>query len=214
MLSSFHNDKVRQGMKAGDKMRAAKNGSSPAVMFFLSVLFFAVSVAAGMFAAYHMGDELYETLAQYVNSALGEKIGFKKVFVNAVKSDFRYTVLVLVSSLSVFSSFVPLLMTGFKGFSSGLAVAVASRAIEMRAGSIAFSVAVFLSCVFTVPVYVLMFMLCFKFALRNRKSSEPFGIKAKNYMEFSVAVMMLFAVLCIIDCLQAVSEPVLCSFAV
>lgn len=192
-------------------MRAAKDDSGCLVMFFLSVLFFAASIALGMFTAYHMSDTLYETLAGYVNSALDAKIGFKAVFFNAVKSDFRYTVLVLVSALSIYSSFFPLLMTGFKGFSSGLAVAVAARAIEKTSGVTAFSFAVFFSCVLTVPVYILMFMLCLKFAGRNRMSAEPFGIKAKNYMEFSAAVMLLFAALCIIDCLQAVAEPMICS---
>lgn len=192
-------------------MYATKEGGGFALTFSLSVLVFAISVALGMFAAYRLSDTLYESLEEYVCVALGQKSGFKEVLSNALKTDFRYTLITLVSAVSVYSSFLPLLLTGFKGFSSGLAVAVASRAIRSAGAVAVFSAAVFFSCVLTVPIYILMFMMCTRFARRTRRSAEPFKVKIKDYTEFSAAVMLLFAALCITDCLQAVTEPLLCS---
>ena len=183
-------------------MRAAKKGISVQMMFFLSVLFFLVCLSLGMIAAYHMEDELYGELFEYLKAMLNEKTEFKEVFLSAVKSDFRYTFFVLVLSFGTVSSFLSIIFVGFKGFCSGLAVGLASCVLKNFFDVFIFSSAVFLSCVFKVPLYVLMFMMCFKFAKRNKNSTEPFGVKLKAYAEFFLAVMFLFAVLCAASCLE------------
>ena len=183
-------------------MRAAKKGISVQMMFFLSVLFFLVCLSLGMIAAYHMEDELYSELFEYLKAMLNEKTEFKEVFLSAAKSDFRYTFFVLVLSFGTVSSFLSIIFVGFKGFCSGLAVGLASCVLKNFFDVFIFSSAVFLSCVFKVPLYVLMFMMCFKFAKRNKNSTEPFGVKLKAYAEFFLAVMFLFAVLCGASCLE------------
>ena len=185
-------------------MRAAKKGISAQLMFFLSVLFFALCLGLGMIAAYHMEDELYGELCEYLKTIFNEKKDFKEVFLSAVKSDFRYTFFVLVLSFGTISSFLSIIFVGFKGFCSGLTVGLASCVLKSFFEIFVFSSAVFLSCVFKVPLYVLMFMMCFKFAKRIKNSTEPFGAKLKAYAEFFLAVMFLFAVLCTASCLEAV----------
>jgi len=187
-------------------MANSGNGRKPTVSFFLSGMFFVFSVVAGMFASYRLDTELFETLSEFVVAALSEKAGFKQVFSNAVRYDFKFSLIVLFSALSIYSSFLPLLVIGFKGFSAGLAVVIGARVIGKLSGTLAFSAAVFVSTVLTVPVYVLMFVMGYKFALRTRQIAEPGSSKIKNYMEFLLAVAILFALLCIIDCLQAFLE--------
>ena len=184
-------------------MRAAKKGNGVLVIFILSAIFFALCLCLGMIAGYQLDDELLTDLTQYVKSAFEEKTGFKKVLANAVKSDFRYTLTVLISSLSVISSFFPLVLIGVKGFSSGLATSVASSALGGFSEIFVFSSAVLLACIFTVPAYVFLFVMCFKFADENRKNRESFGAKSKGYMKFFAAVMIVFALLCVADCFVA-----------
>lgn len=184
-------------------MNAPKNSSRPATAFFLSALFFVFTVAAGIFVSYRLDVKLFETLSQYLTAALSEKAEFKEIFLNAVKCDFRYSLIVLVCALSIYSSFFPFAVIGFKGFSSGLAVALASRSLGTLLKTFVFSFSVFFSSVLTVPVYVLMFVMGCKFAARNRRSTEPKGKKFKNYLEFFAAVLILFAILCFVDLLQA-----------
>jgi len=191
-------------------MNAPKNGSRPATAFFLSGLFFVLTVVAGIFVSYRLDAKLCEDLSQYLTEALSKKAEFKEVFKNAVKCDFRYSLVVLVCAIGIYSSFLPLLGIGFKGFSSGLAVALASLSLGTLSKTVAFSFSVFFSSILTVPVYVLMFVMGVKFAARNKKSTEPKGKKLKNYMEFLFAVAILFAVLCIIDLLQASLGLLIC----
>ena len=184
-------------------MRGPENGNKTAVGFLLSALFFAFCVAVGMFYSYHMDKELFGTLSAYVSAATEPGTGFKEVFAKAAKYDFKYLIIVLVSAFSVYGSFFPLLVIGFKGFSSGLAVALGARVIESLLGRIAFLSAVFLSSFLTVPLYVLMFLMGHRFAVRNRKSTEPKSQKFKDYIRLLLLGTIFFAILCIIDCLQA-----------
>ena len=118
-------------------MRGPENGNKTAIGFLLSALFFAFCVAVGMFYSYHMDKELFGTLSAYVSAATEHETGFKEVFAKAAKYDFKYLIIVLVSAFSVYGSFFPLLVIGFKGFSSGLAVALGARVIESLLGRIA-----------------------------------------------------------------------------
>lgn len=181
-----------------------KKGQSAGTLFLISALIFSLAAAAGMFFAYHLGDELKNSLGEYVKYALKEKSGIKETFSRAANNDFRYTAAVLLSAFSVYTTILPLCLVGFKGFCSGLAVAVASATLSGSKAIFTFSAAVFISCLVTVPVHILMYILSFKFALRMRQSTEKFSLKAKGYMEFFFAVMLMFFVLLAVDFFHAV----------
>lgn len=188
-------------------MNGTKSGGY-VLTFAMSAAVFALCTGMGIFAAYNINGELFESLSGFVKNALTQRQGFKHVLLNAIESDFRYTCTVLVCALGIYTSVIPAAVTGYKGFCAGTAVGIAARVLD-RAALIRVSAAVFLSCLFTVSVYIIMFMLGFCRARRNRREERTVGEKVRDYMEFAAAVMIMFTVLCAANCIQAAFEPLI-----
>ncbi len=193
-------------------MQNKSDESSHIFLFVSTAVIFSLCIAAGIFTAFNIDGELRGNLSEYLTSALSGKTEFKKIFFTAAASDFRYSVLIMILALGTYTSFVPALLIGFKGFSSGFSVVLASGLISAGA-TVAVASAVFLSCVFTVPVYTLMFLLCRNCAKKLGSHNFTAGEKCKEYAIFMLSVMIMFSVLCIADCIQAVLCPAIVGLA-
>lgn len=176
--------------------------SGYALSFVLTAVLFAVCTLGGMFYAYRLGGGQIDKPGEILRLSLSDSGGFGAVLVRGVRADFRYTAAVLICTLCAASSYIPGLMVLFKGFCTGLCVGTAARVLE-RAAAFKVSAALFLSCAFTVPIYILMFMLCVHRAKRYLHTNAPRGERLKDYFRFAASVMLMFAFLCAADCILA-----------
>lgn len=181
------------------------------ILTIISFIFF-ICVGIGIFAAFHTKNPLQKNLASFLNQAFSEKNSFKKIFLSAAITDFKYTLFVLLFAGSTHTSLFPAAFIGYRGFSAGFSVIVASRIVSVKSTA-AVGIAVFLSCIFTVPVYALMFILCRKCSKKLNLQHFTIKDKIKEYAIFTLSVMILFSALCIGNCIQALLCPLFLRFA-
>lgn len=192
-------------------MRGEKDGRGHLLVFLASAVVFVLFIAIGMLAAHNTSGEMYDELAKYLKTAVYKKTQFRQIFLKAAEADFRYTCLILICSLNIYTSAIPFLAVCFRGFCSGYAAALAADILSAR-GTAAVSAAIFVSVLLTVPIYILMFMLCRNFASEIGGVKMSFREKLKEYVMFAASVMIMFALLCITDCLLAAVGLVITRF--
>ncbi len=182
--------------------------SNPTAVFVITAALFALCAVTGMFCAFKLSGENLGKTAEFIKSSLAENSGFKAVFLRAVKTDFNFTAINLFCTLGIFTAYFPAVLTFFKGFCSGFCIGIAAKAFE-SAVLVKILIAVLLSCIFTVPAYILMFMLCLHRAKQYSNTPSPAGEKAKNYFAFALTCAVIFAFLCLGNCILAAVSPIL-----
>lgn len=193
-------------------MQCKTDKSNPLFLFAASAAVFFMCTAAGMIAAFNTEGTLMRSLGGCINDALNNKDDFKQIFTRAASSDFRYTVIVMLLALGKYTSFAPILFIGFKGFSAGYSVILASKAVSAGASAV-IALAVFLSCVFTVPIYIVMFLLCRSCAKKISAYKLSTKDKLGEYALFLLSVIILYSLLCLADCIQAAACPLILRLA-
>lgn len=193
-------------------MHCKTDKSNPLFSFAACAAVFFLCVAAGMTAAFNTDGALLRSLGGYLKEALGGKADFKQTFTRAASSDIRYTIFIMLLAPGKYTSLIPILFIGFKGFSAGYSVILASKALSAGTTAVIAS-AVFLSCVFTVPIYIMMFLLCRacagKFSAHKLTAKE----KLSEYASFLLSVMIMYSLLCLADCIQAAACPLILKLA-
>lgn len=158
----------------------------------------AVGVALPMKFARLGGGEIENML----KNGLCKTPGFGEVFKNALGGDFGFCCTVMVLAISTYTSFLPLAVISFHGFCTGFAVAVMSRCVSASA-MCAVSTMLVVRNALCVPIYVILYLLGIRCSRKMTDSSLHAGERVRNYATFTLWVAVMFAVLCILDLVQA-----------
>lgn len=177
-----------------------QNNNKFAKFFLICCLFFAVCIALGMVAAHRIGGSAGNAAKNYISGAVLKNSDWFRVVKRAVARDFRYTCFALVCPFTVCTPFLLLALLGFDGFCKGLAVMTAAGTLAPGRASVLCAV-VLASCIMNVPLYITMFFLCRKKSKSERAAA--FSSAFADYMAYAFGVMIVFALLCLVDVIQA-----------
>ena len=88
-------------------------------LFIISFTLWLSAVFIGMYIAFSSDKALAEEIRQYIVSSVGGKHSFASVFKNGVITNFKYSLALIISSMSVVFLPAAAFLIAFKGFSAG-----------------------------------------------------------------------------------------------
>ena len=90
---------------------------------------------------------------------------------------------------------------GFKGFSIGTVIGLAVKYCTLRK-SMTICFCTFISNVFVFPIYAILFIMNFKYSTTTYANNLCSQDVLKGYFSYVTRVLVVFALLCAVDCIQ------------
>ena len=166
------------------------------------------SLFLGMYVAFCADADAAADITKYIEATLSEGKGFFAVFKNGIGENFKYTLLLCIASSFLILLPVSVLLIGFKGFATGFTASFIIRSYGFRGMAVTITT-VALPLVFTMPVYIIMFMSSLHFPIHTfaiRKqilSSERWAM----HISYMTKMLILFFILSIITVAEAFLSP-------
>ena len=136
-----------------------------------------------------------------IRNASFQETGFLKTLSKAIRVHFWYSICVLLLAPGFPGVILPGAYIAFKSFFLGVTVGLAAKTCSV-AKTVIICFAVFASNVFILPLYILMFFVSLSFCFRTYSGTAFFANTTKNYFSFAAKVFVVFALMCIVECIQ------------
>lgn len=166
------------------------------------------SLFLGMYVAFCADSDISGDITKYIETALNDGKGFLALLKNGIGENFRYTLLLCIASSFLILLPVSVLLIGFKGFATGFTASFIIKAYGFKGMAVTITTVV-LPLVFTMPVYLIMFISSlhfpvYTFSVRKQiLSSERWTM----HITYMTKMLILFCVLSIITVAEAFLSP-------
>lgn len=177
-------------------------------LFIISFTLWLSAVFIGMYIAFSSDKALAEEIRQYIVSSVGGKHSFASVFKNGVITNFKYSLALIISSMSVVFLPAAAFLIAFKGFSAGFTSMFLIKLYGLSGLGTSLT-AVVIPLVFSLPVLFMMFVLSLYTPISIFTSRRQISAEEKWKIQFSyiIKIFILFFLLCLINIFEALVSP-------
>ena len=180
-----------------------------AILLAAAILFAAALCGAAYAASLNAADS--DNLKTYINTSLERgKTDIAKLFQSEAANHFKITVCALFCSLNIYTFGIFALYYAMHGFAFGFSAAFAAKYYSANSAALIIGSAV-ISCVFTLPVYVFLFVIALKYALNRAGTKYIMSPKEKRgaFLKFAVICTVIYTLLCIASIFEALLNSLL-----
>ncbi len=177
-------------------------------LFIISFTLWLSAVFIGMYIAFASDEAMAEEIRQYIVSSVGAKHSFTSVFTNGVVTNFKYSLALIISSMSVVFLPVSAFLIAFKGFSAGFTSMFLIKLYGLSGLGTSLT-AVVIPLVFSLPVLFMMFVLSLYTPINIFTSRRQISAEEKWKIQFSyiIKIFILFFLLCLVTIFEALVSP-------
>lgn len=178
-------------------------------LFMISFILWICAVFMGIYISFTSDAALSESIREYISSSLSSQNGFLSVFKNGVITNFKYSMALIISAMSVI--FIPftLFLIAFKGFSAGFTSMFLIRLYGISGLGTSLT-AVVIPLFFSLPVLFMMFVSSLYTPIYTFKKKSEISAEEKWKIQFSyiIKIFILFLLLCLVTVFEALVSPV------
>ncbi|MBE7030019.1 MAG: hypothetical protein E7409_01165 [Ruminococcaceae bacterium] len=183
------------------------------LLYIAALTAYLVGLCLGAGMAASVGAEQSQALSGDMERFLSQSAGETEpldVMKVCVMENLKYTVFSFLVSLSIWTAAANGMFLGFKGFSTGFTAGFAVRCYGWK-GTWLSALTLFPSCMVMLPIYLLMCVMCVRFAAsrRGRREYPAAGQPNREVLWFGTTMVLLFAVLCVCSLVDALIAPAL-----
>ncbi len=177
-------------------------------LFLIVLVLWLGTLFLGMYAAFSVKSQVALDITEYIESTLKGGKGFFSVFKNGIATNFKFTLLLCVSSSFLILLPLSFFLIGFKGFAAGFAASFIIRIYGFKGMAVTLT-AVVLPLFFSMPVYFMMFISSLHFPISTfaQRKQILLGERWKMYVSFMTKMLILFLLLSIITVAESLLSP-------
>ncbi len=171
--------------------------------FIISLAVWLAAGICGIVCAAATEGAVFDKTFEYVNSVFSQKTNLRTLTGNAIASEFKYVLLITLSSSAPVLLPATLALIAFKGFSAGFTATVIIKIYSLKGIGVSL-LAVVLPMVFYLPVYFMIFVSSLKYSGEKLMPPPLRSIDGKTFASHLLSQFLLFALLCIGAVIQGI----------
>ena len=144
---------------------------------------------------------LFSKASLSVRNMSFNKTTFSRAMAKSFRTHILYSILVLVLSGNPAGLALSGAYIGFKAFSTGALIGLAVKSCTLKK-ALTICFCAFVSNVFVFPLYAMLYIISVKYYIGIHSDNSCLGNVLTDYFSYAARVFIMFALLCISDCIQ------------
>lgn len=185
------------------------------VLYIFALIVICIGIAIGSLYSAGLDETQSSELGLYISDFTqhyrDKDIDFVGIFKSSLQVSFWYVAVCFVASLSIYTVWLVYVALGIRGFSLGFTVGFMVGEIGVKGFFLVLAV-VLPSCVITLPVYLLMSVVCVKCAVTRHRVRENYRENKRELKVFIVLMILIFALLILCSLIDTFLSPILVKY--
>ncbi|WMJ81874.1 stage II sporulation protein M [Clostridium sp. MB40-C1] len=173
-------------------------------LYIISLLFLCIGIVLGIYAVKYMGESekhnLIDYILQYTNNINSVQVSKKQVFLQALKNNIPFLIIIWFLGLSMIGIPIILILDGIKGFTMGFTASFMINCLGSK-GILVNLLTVFPQNIIYIPCIVIISVAAMEFSLNLLKNNSLNNLKPSNNL---MKIMPYSTVFLIILCFMTI----------